>query len=141
MERKFEIVTKYQDSGIILPRRATSCSAGYDICAAEDTVVPSLLTPSLLKYINTYYDRIYDDSNKLREIQDFVRTTVKPTLVVIQLSVIWFWLMVLALLIAIIIIMKQMRAKSLVHFIIYLRAVIVLKRASGSCRAFFSSTC
>ena len=81
MERKFEIVTKYQNSGITLPRRATSCSAGYDICAAEDTVVPSLLTPSLLKYINTYYDRIYDDSDKLREIQDFVRTTVKPTLV------------------------------------------------------------
>lgn len=40
--RKFEIVTKYEDKGIILPTRATSMSAGYDIRSAADVVVPSI---------------------------------------------------------------------------------------------------
>lgn len=40
--RGFEIVTKYTDKGIFLPKRATSGSAGYDIAAAEDTIIPSI---------------------------------------------------------------------------------------------------
>lgn len=40
--RGFEIVEKYRDAKIALPKRATRGSAGYDIAAAEDTVVPSL---------------------------------------------------------------------------------------------------
>lgn len=41
MTRGFEIVSKYQDAGLELPKRATKGSAGYDIAAAEDTIVPS----------------------------------------------------------------------------------------------------
>lgn len=54
--RGFEIVSKYKDKGIRLPKRATEKSAGYDFEAAEDTVVPSIwralftgLTPEKLK--------------------------------------------------------------------------------------------
>lgn len=39
-KRGFEVVKKYEDKGINLPIRKTKYSAGYDIEAAEDTVVP-----------------------------------------------------------------------------------------------------
>ncbi|WP_080147363.1 dUTP diphosphatase [Marinilactibacillus piezotolerans] len=39
--RGFEVVSKYEEQNIELPKRATRGSAGYDIKAAEDTVVPS----------------------------------------------------------------------------------------------------
>lgn len=38
---KFEIVSLYADQGIKLPIRKTAKSAGYDIAAAEDIIVPS----------------------------------------------------------------------------------------------------
>ena len=43
MEKKrgFEIAKGYENSGINLPIRKTKFSAGYDIEAAEDTVIPS----------------------------------------------------------------------------------------------------
>lgn len=40
--RKFEVVSKYKDKNINLPKRSTTYSAGYDIEAAEDTIIPSL---------------------------------------------------------------------------------------------------
>src|SRR5690625_5646410 len=40
--RGFEVVTKYEDKEIILPKRATKGSAGYDIAAAERTTIPSI---------------------------------------------------------------------------------------------------
>ena len=42
MERKrgFEIAKGFEDKGINIPVRKTSKSAGYDIEAAEDTVIP-----------------------------------------------------------------------------------------------------
>lgn len=40
--RGFEVVTKYQDKGITLPKRATKGSAGYDISAAENISIPSI---------------------------------------------------------------------------------------------------
>lgn len=40
--RGFEIVTKYSNKGLWLPKRATQGSAGYDLAAAEDTLIPSL---------------------------------------------------------------------------------------------------
>lgn len=41
-KRGFEVVSRYQDKGINLPKRATTASAGYDIEAAEDTVIPTI---------------------------------------------------------------------------------------------------
>lgn len=40
-KRGFEIVSKYQNKGLKLPKRATQASAGYDFYAAEDLVIPS----------------------------------------------------------------------------------------------------
>lgn len=40
-KRGFEIVKGYEDKGITLPVRKTKHSAGYDIAAAEDVVIPS----------------------------------------------------------------------------------------------------
>ena len=41
-ERGFEIVKGYEDKDIHLPIRKTKCSAGYDIEAAEDVVIPPI---------------------------------------------------------------------------------------------------
>ena len=40
-KRGFEIVKGYENKGITLPVRKTKHSAGYDIAAAEDVVIPS----------------------------------------------------------------------------------------------------
>ena len=36
----FEVVSKYADAGIEIPVRATAKSAGYDLSAAEDFIIP-----------------------------------------------------------------------------------------------------
>lgn len=38
---KFEFISKYKDCGLPLPERKTELSAGYDLVAAEDIVIPS----------------------------------------------------------------------------------------------------
>jgi len=50
--RGFEIAKGFENQGINLPIRKTRCSAGYDIEAAEDTVIPSFkpgMKPTLVK--------------------------------------------------------------------------------------------
>jgi len=50
--RGFEIVSKYQDKNIHLPGRKTACSAGYDLEAAEESVLlphQVVLVPTGLK--------------------------------------------------------------------------------------------
>ena len=50
--RGFEIAKGYEDKGINLPVRKTKYSAGYDIEAAEDVVIPSFkkgANPTLVK--------------------------------------------------------------------------------------------
>ena len=38
---KFEVISKYADAGLALPERKTKYSAGYDMVAAEDIIIPS----------------------------------------------------------------------------------------------------
>ena len=40
--RGFEVAKGFEDKGINLPVRKTKYSAGYDVEAAEDTIVPAL---------------------------------------------------------------------------------------------------
>lgn len=50
--RRFEVAKGWEDKEINLPFRKTKFSAGYDIEAAEDTVVPSFkkgMAPTLVK--------------------------------------------------------------------------------------------
>lgn len=54
MEKKrgFEIAKGFEDSNINLPKRKTKYSAGYDVEAAEDSIVPSFkkgMKPTLIK--------------------------------------------------------------------------------------------
>ena len=54
MERKrgFEVAKGFEDKGINLPVRKTKNSAGYDIEAAEDTIIPvfkPVQKPTLIK--------------------------------------------------------------------------------------------
>ena len=37
---RFEVVSKYADAALVEPVRKTRYSAGYDLCAAEDTIIP-----------------------------------------------------------------------------------------------------
>ncbi len=51
-KRGFEIAKGFEDAKINLPKRSTKNSAGYDIEAAEDTVIPSFklgLKPTFVK--------------------------------------------------------------------------------------------
>ena len=50
--RGFEVAKGFENQGINLPIRKTKCSAGYDVEAAEDTVIPSFkpgMKPTLIK--------------------------------------------------------------------------------------------
>lgn len=47
--RGFELITAYQDKGIIPPVRKTAASAGYDIAAAAEAVLP----PQTVTFIPT----------------------------------------------------------------------------------------
>ena len=50
--RGFEIAKGFEDKGINLPVRKTKHSAGYDVEAAEDTIIPSFkkgMKPTLIK--------------------------------------------------------------------------------------------
>lgn len=38
--RQFEVAKGWEDKQIVLPKRETKFSAGYDLCAAEDTTIP-----------------------------------------------------------------------------------------------------
>ena len=52
MGRGFEVAKGYEGCGINLPVRKTKYSAGYDIEAAEDTIIPSFkkgMKPTLVK--------------------------------------------------------------------------------------------
>ncbi|MCT6904098.1 MAG: dUTP diphosphatase, partial [Lactobacillus sp.] len=40
--RGFEIVSKYKNKNVALPRRQTIASAGYDLAAAKDVLIPSI---------------------------------------------------------------------------------------------------
>jgi dUTP pyrophosphatase len=41
-QRGFEVISKYKEQGIVLPKRATRGAAGYDFQAAESVTVPSI---------------------------------------------------------------------------------------------------
>lgn len=53
--RKFEVITKYKDENINLPRRQTTTAVGYDLEAAEDITIkpgiPTLIPTGLKAYM------------------------------------------------------------------------------------------
>lgn len=67
--RKFEKVSKYDE--VIMPKRSTKFSAGYDICSSEDIIIPSI------------WRVVRDDLSSLpyEERKEAVKELAKPTLV------------------------------------------------------------
>lgn len=69
--RGFEVVSKYQDKGINLPRRQTLASAGYDIEAAEDIVITSIWRLNFVRIFrlirngHQLYERDYKLADKI----------------------------------------------------------------------------
>lgn len=88
---KFEFVKKYADAGLPLPERKTAQSAGYDLCVAEDTVIPPyvILQDDILSYLRFKANGNQEDFNfslnnpyTLDEVADLTKTAqAKPTLV------------------------------------------------------------
>ncbi|NVY95995.1 dUTP diphosphatase [Lactobacillus sp. DCY120] len=52
--RGFEIVSRYQEAGLTLPKRQTKQAAGYDLQAAVDMVVPTIWKQPLAKMLWAY---------------------------------------------------------------------------------------
>lgn len=77
---KFELISKFADSGLPIPERKTKDSAGYDFTVAEDTVIPSYI--KLMKSMKK--DVAIDESLPLC-LSDMASITkglgIKPTLV------------------------------------------------------------
>lgn len=73
---KFEVVSKYADKNIQLPIRATAHSAGYDLSAAEDIIIPSFLSKYNDVFLMTATPRT------MSEAADTIKKLgLKPTLV------------------------------------------------------------
>ena len=76
----FEFVDKYKDAGLDLPTRKTGKSAGYDLVAAADCVIPSIWNQ--MKEANSVFTINEDEYITTTEMMDFTKATgIKPTLV------------------------------------------------------------
>lgn len=75
---RFEFVVGYADSGVPLPERKTTDSAGYDFAVAEDIVIPPY--QSQVEAIQAYTDP--KEAYSLEEMAKITKATgAKPTLV------------------------------------------------------------
>lgn len=80
MAAKFEKIKEYADVDLVMPVRKTADSAGYDICAAEDVIVPSLqLMSQDAKKIWEVADDEYIDTSLMADFTSQV--SYRPTLV------------------------------------------------------------
>lgn len=63
--RGFEIAKGYEDKGINLPERKTKYSAGYDMEAAEDVIIPSFKKGANPTFIKTGIKAYMEDNEYL----------------------------------------------------------------------------
>ena len=76
----FEKVAKYMDSDIPMPVRKTAESAGYDMVAAEDYIIPSIW--QMADEVKEIWNVSNDEFVTLEAMADFTKQTgFKPTLV------------------------------------------------------------
>ena len=73
----FEFVTRHKDCGLDLPKYATPGSAGVDLAAVEDTVIPSYYS-----LMNSLQDKAKGDFFSLDQMAKLTKEThAKPTLI------------------------------------------------------------
>ena len=78
MECYFEKVSKFKDVDFPFPERKTKNSAGYDLAAAEDIVIPSYLE----HYFNLFDSNKDEEVKTLEELASMTKALkAKPTLV------------------------------------------------------------
>jgi dUTP pyrophosphatase len=76
----FEKVSKYADADLAMPVRKTSLSAGYDLVAAEDYIIPSVF--QLAGEAEGLWEVENDEFVTLSQIAEFTKLThYRPTLV------------------------------------------------------------
>ena len=94
---RFEVVSKYADAALVEPIRKTAYSAGYDMCAAEDIVIPPYLDlitalqltktepTNIADIFSPDYGLDYSENVKLYTLDEIATITkqykAKPTLV------------------------------------------------------------
>ena len=76
-KRGFEVVSKYKDKNINLPKRATKGSAGYDIESAEDITIPSIWKT----FYSTLFQYFGDKNGTWEEYKQKIVKAIKPILV------------------------------------------------------------
>ena len=77
---KFEKVSRYADKEIVMPVRKTGQSAGYDLVAAEDYIIPSVF--NLASEASQLWTIPDDEYITLEQMGQFTKKThYKPTLV------------------------------------------------------------
>lgn len=80
---KFEVVDKYANSNIQLPRRTTQLAAGYDMFVAEDTIIPPY--HQQMQDLDIYYYNNYKNDTDPLTLDELAEMTKKaharPTLV------------------------------------------------------------
>lgn len=78
---KFEKITKYkEDADLAMPTRKTEFSAGYDMVAAEDCVIPSIWI--LMEDAQNRFEIEEDEYITTSRMAEFTKATgIKPTLV------------------------------------------------------------
>lgn len=77
---KFEKVSRYADKEIVMPVRKTGQSAGYDLVAAEDYIIPSVF--NLAGEASQLWKIPEDEYITLEQMGQFTKKTqYKPTLV------------------------------------------------------------
>jgi dUTP pyrophosphatase len=77
---KFEKVSKYENADIAMPVRKTKYSAGYDMVAAEDYVIPSLW--QMIPEVKELWPVADDEFVSMEMMAQFTKQTgFKPTLV------------------------------------------------------------
>ena len=76
----FEKVSKYSDLDLEMPVRKTSQSAGYDMVAAEDYIIPSVW--QMVEDVKNVWPVAEDEFITLEQMSKFTKATgFKPTLV------------------------------------------------------------
>ena len=76
----FEKVSKYADADLAMPVRKTSLSAGYDLVAAEDYIIPSVF--QLAGEAEGLWEVENDEFVTLSQMAEFTKLThYRPTLV------------------------------------------------------------
>ena len=78
-----------QYDGIKLPKRGTKRSAGYDLCAAEDIIIPSIwrglgdvfeiFGDTLVNKVRGYVDSLREHNNENKEYEEFYKRLFNPT--------------------------------------------------------------